>query len=35
VNYIAITLIYYDLRVRREGFDLDQLAQQAQPPSAA
>lgn len=35
VNYIAITLMYYDLRVRREGFDLDQLAQQAQPPSAA
>lgn len=35
INYIAITLRYYDLRVRREGFDLDQLAQQAQPPSAA
>jgi hypothetical protein len=35
VAYIAITLMYYDLRVRREGFDLDQLAQQAQPPSAA
>jgi hypothetical protein len=35
VTYIAITLMYYDLRVRREGFDLDQLAQQAQPPSAA
>lgn len=35
VFYIALTLIYYDLRVRREGFDLDQLAQQAQPPSAA
>lgn len=35
VNYIAITLMYYDLRVRREGFDLDRLAQQAQPPSAA
>lgn len=35
VTYIAITLMYYDLRVRREGFDLDQLAQQAQRPSAA
>lgn len=35
VSYIAITLMYYDLRVRREGLDLDQLAQQAQPPSAA
>lgn len=35
LNYIAMTLMYYDLRVRREGFDLDQLAQQAQPPSAA
>jgi len=35
VNYIAITLMYHDLRVRREGFDLDQLAQQAQRPSAA
>jgi hypothetical protein len=35
VNYIAVTLMYYDLRVRREGLDLDQLAQQAQPPSAA
>ncbi len=35
VSYIAITLMYYDLRVRREGIDLDQLAQQAQPPSAA
>lgn len=35
VSYIAITLMYYDLRVRRDGFDLDQLAGQAQPPSAA
>jgi hypothetical protein len=35
VSTIAITLMYYDLRVRREGLDLDQLAQQAQPPSAA
>jgi hypothetical protein len=35
VSYIAITLMYYDLRVRREGLDLDQLAQQAHPPSAA
>jgi len=35
VTYIAMTPVYYDLRVRREGFDLDQLAQQAQPPSAA
>ena len=35
VAYIAITLLDCDLRVRREGLDLDQLAQQARPPSAA
>lgn len=35
ISYIAVTLMYYDLRVRHDGVDLDQLAQQAQPPSAA
>jgi hypothetical protein len=26
-NLIAYTLMYYDLRVRKEGFDLEQQAQ--------
>jgi hypothetical protein len=28
IQYIAWTLMYFDLRVRKESFDLDQLAQQ-------
>ena len=28
IVYIAVTLLYFDLRVRKEGLDLDQLAQQ-------
>jgi hypothetical protein len=31
---IAITLLYLDLRVRKEGLDLDQLARQALPGTA-
>jgi hypothetical protein len=31
---IAITMLYLDLRVRKEGLDLDQLARQAQPGTA-
>jgi hypothetical protein len=31
---IAITLLYFDLRVRKEGLDLDQLAQQTSPGPA-
>ncbi len=31
---IAITLLYFDLRVRKEGFDLEQLAGQAAPGPA-
>lgn len=31
---IAITLLYLDLRVRKEGLDLDQLARQALPDTA-
>ena len=30
LEYIAWTLMYFDLRVRKESFDLDQLAQQLQ-----
>lgn len=30
IEYIALTLLYFDLRVRKESFDLDQLAQQVQ-----
>jgi glycerophosphoryl diester phosphodiesterase family protein len=30
IQYIAWTLMYFDLRVRKESFDLDQLAQQVQ-----
>ena len=32
---IAITLLYFDLRVRKEGLDLDQLAQQSSGPAPA
>jgi hypothetical protein len=31
IQYIAWTLMYFDLRVRKESFDLDQLAQSVQP----
>jgi hypothetical protein len=31
---IAVTLLYFDLRVRKEGLDLDQLAQQTTPGPA-
>jgi len=34
VVYLCIVLLYFDLRIRREHFDLDQLARQAVPPSA-
>ncbi len=34
IAYIAITLLYFDLRVRKEGLDLDQLAQQTSPGPA-
>jgi hypothetical protein len=27
----VVTLLYFDLRVRTEGYDLDQLAQQTGP----
>jgi hypothetical protein len=32
---IAVTLIYFDLRVRREGFDLEMMAYQLNPPEGA
>ena len=32
---IAITLLYFDLRVRKEGLDLDQLAKQTSPGPAS
>ena len=32
--YIAVVLLYFDLRVRKEGLDLDQLAQQTSPGPA-
>jgi hypothetical protein len=35
VIQIALVLIYFDLRVRREGLDLFQLAQQVSPPAPA
>jgi hypothetical protein len=35
VIQIALVLIYFDLRVRREGLDLFQLAQQVSPPALA
>ena len=31
---IALVLLYFDLRVRKEGLDLDQLARQAAPGTA-
>jgi len=34
IVYIAIVLLYFDLRVRKEGLDLDQLAQQTSPGPA-
>jgi Membrane domain of glycerophosphoryl diester phosphodiesterase len=34
ITPIAITLLYLDLRVRKEGLDLDQLARQALPGTA-
>ncbi len=34
IQPIAITMLYLDLRVRKEGLDLDQLARQAVPPAA-
>jgi len=35
IQYIAWTLMYFDLRVRKESFDLDQLAQQVQSTGAS
>jgi Membrane domain of glycerophosphoryl diester phosphodiesterase len=32
--YLCVVLLYFDLRIRREGFDLDQLARQAVAPQA-
>lgn len=34
ITTIAITLLYFDLRVRNEGYDLDQLAQQTGPAAS-
>jgi hypothetical protein len=34
ITTIAVVLLYFDLRVRKEGLDLDQLAQQTSPGSA-
>lgn len=34
IQPIAIAMLYLDLRVRKEGLDLDQLARQAAPPAA-
>jgi hypothetical protein len=34
VVYLCIVLLYFDLRIRRENFDLDQLARQIVPPPA-
>jgi hypothetical protein len=34
ITTIAVVLLYFDLRVRKEGLDLDQLAQQASPGPA-
>ncbi len=34
ITTIAVTLLYFDLRVRKEGLDLDQLAQQTSPGPA-
>jgi hypothetical protein len=32
---IAETLIYYDIRIRKEGFDIEMMAQQATPPASS
>jgi hypothetical protein len=32
---IAETLVYYDIRIRKEGFDIEMMAQQAASPAAA
>jgi hypothetical protein len=32
---ISVTLIYYDVRIRKEGFDIEMMAQQAPEPSPA
>lgn len=32
---IAITLVYYDIRIRKEGFDIEMMARQAPEPSPA
>ena len=32
---IAMTLIYYDIRIRKEGFDIEMMAQQTPEPSPA
>lgn len=34
ITIIAVVLLYFDLRVRKEGLDLDQLAQQTSPGPA-
>ena len=34
IGTIAVTLLYFDLRVRNEGYDLDQLAQQTGPAAS-
>ena len=34
ITTIAVVLLYFDLRVRKEGLDLDQLAQQTSPGPA-
>jgi hypothetical protein len=31
---IAETLVYYDIRIRKEGFDIEMMAEQAAPPAA-
>jgi membrane-anchored glycerophosphoryl diester phosphodiesterase (GDPDase) len=33
IFYLGVVLLYFDLRIRREDFDLDQLARQAVPPA--
>ncbi len=35
IQFAAYTLLYYDLRIRKEGFDLQLLAQQLNPPADA
>jgi hypothetical protein len=34
ITPIAVTMLYLDLRVRKEGVDLDQLARQTTPGTA-